>query len=173
MEPAAARRLWRTATHLQKNTSANRARAGAGVAVVRPPPGPPSNVPWVPDAPPLTETGAISAAEYAAGAIEPPKLLHLAEFFKREGFAIVGGLFPPALLDRIGPRLDDDAGHQVAAKILQDRADGGRCAGRSMRHLGNGLPRQAPWAFPEVVANPCVEQLVAAMLGGAAFMRCI
>lgn len=145
--------------------------SGGGVNVVRPPPDTSSNVPWVPDAPPLTETGtSVTAEEYAAGAIEPSKLQYLADFFQREGFAIVGGLFPLELLDRIEPRLDDDAGHQMVAKIMEDRGGGGT-AGQKMRHLANGLPRQAPWVFPAVVANPCVEQLVAAMLGGAAFMR--
>ena len=162
MESAATRRLRRTTAHLRPEAT--------GVEVVRPPPDNVSNVPWVPDAPPLTETGSITAAEYAAGVIEPAKLQFLAEFFQREGYCIVGGLFPLELLDRIEPRLDEDAGHQVAARILQDREDGGSFA-QGMRHLGNGLPRQAPWVFPEVVANPCVEQLVAAMLGGAAFMR--
>jgi hypothetical protein len=104
-------------------------------------------VPWVPDAPPLTETGSITAAEYAASAIESTKLKFLAEFFQREGYAIVGGLFPLELLDRIEPKLDEDAGHQVAARILQDREDGDSAA-QGMRHLGNGLPRQAPWVFP-------------------------
>lgn len=131
-----ARRLWRITAHVT-----------GGVAIVRPPPDNVSNVPWVPDAAPLTETGFLTPAEYAAGAIEPAKLQFLAEFFQREGYAIVGGLFPPELLERIEPRLDEDAGHQVAVKILQDREDGGSAA-QSMRHLGNGLPRQAPWVFP-------------------------
>eukprot|EP01043_Picozoa_sp_COSAG02_P087186 COSAG02_NODE_24504_length_686_cov_0.993186_1_plen_93_part_10 len=90
-------------------------------------------VPWVPDAPPLTETGSITAAEYAASAIESTKLKFLAEFFQREGYAIVGGLFPLELLDRIEPKLDEDAGHQVAARILQDREDGDSAA-QGMRH---------------------------------------
>lgn len=136
MEPAAARRLCRTAAHVT-----------GGVTIVRPPPDNVLNVPWVPDSPPLTETGSITAAEYAAGAIDPAKLQFLAEFFQREGYAIVGGLFPLELLDRIEPRLDEDAGHQVAARMLKDRESGGSVA-QSMRHLGNGLPRQAPWVFP-------------------------
>jgi hypothetical protein len=114
MEPAAARRLCRTAAHVT-----------GGVTIVRPPPDNVLNVPWVPDSPPLTETGSITAAEYAAGAIDPAKLQFLAEFFQREGYAIVGGLFPLELLDRIEPRLDEDAGHQVAARMLKDRESGG------------------------------------------------
>jgi hypothetical protein len=123
--------------------------------------------------PPLSVVaGHITPEEAAALQIEPSKLAAIAEQFAVDGYAIVTGLFDHTLLDQMSDKLDNDAAHQVAKRVLEDREDGSDSSGaRDMRHLGNGLPRHAPWVYPEVVASPLVEQLAAALLGGSAFIR--
>ena len=114
--------------------------------------------------------GHITADEVAALQIHPSTLAAIAEAFAQDGFAIVTGLFDHALLDRMSDKLDNDAGHQLLKRVLEDRQAGTHSAA-GVRHIANGLPRHAPWVFPEVVASPLVEQLVSAMLGGSAFIR--
>eukprot|EP01051_Picozoa_sp_SAG22_P006740 SAG22_NODE_451_length_10354_cov_5.184983_9_plen_187_part_00 len=117
--------------------------------------------------PAIGTTETLTADEIAAQTVSADRLARLAAVFAEEGMVIVDGLFPHDVLDRLQAKLDTDAAHQWAKKALTESAD----AANSTRHLANGLPREAPWTVPEVVANPLVEQVVAAVLGGAAFIR--
>ena len=113
---------------------------------------------------------AISAEERAANAIEPAKVAEIAANFLRDGFAIVHGLMDHELLDRIEAKLDNDAAHQILARVLSDRHTEKRSA-REVRHIQHALPRTAAWTFPAVVANPLIEQLAGGLLGGSSFIR--
>ena len=163
--PSPPRRLQRTLSHLapveiQQLASAGQFREPATTAAagLR--------------GPPLSHVaGNISAEELAAQSVAPSKLKTMTQDFARDGYCIVTGLFEPAFLDTIEQKLDNDAAHQLLKHVLLDRQSGEATQHAQTRHLANGLPRTAPWVYPEIVASPVVEQLVAALLGGAAFIR--
>ena len=74
--------------------------------------------------------------------------------------AVVEDAIPERVLDHLAYRLDFDAAHQVASEQkYQERGVFGH------GHLQLGVPRCAPWVHGEVVANPILEQLAAAVLG--------
>lgn len=110
----------------------------------------------------------VTPQEYSAGEItDAAKLGRIREAFLRDGIAVVQNCVPAHICDQMGERLDWDAAHQVAKDAL-----GGHEAFRAASgHLACGLPRVAPHVFPEVVANPIIEQLAVTCLGGAAFIR--
>ena len=113
----------------------------------------------------ISPAAAVTAAEWQAGAVtDPQKLQHIVDVFKKEGVVVVDNVVPHNVLDAMAARLDHDAAHQVfsEARLAEGRPSG---------HLACGLPRQAPWVFPEIVCNPIIEQIVVHCLGGAAFIR--
>lgn len=116
---------------------------------------------------------AISAAEAQALTIDEAKLQQMAANFARDGYAIVHDLFPNhALLDKIVAKLDADAAACVAKLVWEDRQSGKEYNNRLL-HIQQAPPRTGEWTFPEFVANPLVEQVAAALLGGACFIRYI
>ena len=80
------------------------------------------------------------------------------------GFVVVQNVISHEVLDSLAVWCDLHAAQQVAAKLAKDSVgDGGGS-------FAGGFPRTAPYVREEVVANPLIEQLVAAILGPGAFM---
>ena len=100
----------------------------------------------------------IAPAEQAAGALQPETLRTVVAALERDGFCVLGpGVLPLAALDALVERSDYQAAHFAAA-------------GKGP-HLDNGLPRMVPWVQAEILVNPMIEQLAAAILGAGAFLR--
>ena len=104
---------------------------------------------------------AVSAAEWARGALEAAKLARLAHSFARDGAVVLENCLPHAVLDALSRRMDTDAAHQLAESKWEER--GARGAGG---HLQQGPPRHAPYVHREIVANMFLEQAATAALGG-------
>ena len=109
---------------------------------------------------------AVTAAERAAGALEPAKLERLLSRWRTHGVAVLEGALPPELdLEPLRTRMDYDAAHQVVAKDGLSAGERGE-----IFHLQLGLPRTRKYILPDIVANAYVEQFAAAALGPC-FMR--
>ena len=104
--------------------------------------------------------------------LEGPVLARLNATFQRDGIAVLANVVPAHVLDVIARRLDFDAAHQVQQAGLVSKAprDAGDFSFAGI-HLENGLPRTREHIFPEVLANPIIEQVVVTLLGGPAFIR--
>jgi hypothetical protein len=106
---------------------------------------------------------AASEQEVAAGALLPDKLHRFVRSFQQDGYAVLGNAIALADLERLAPRMDADAS-QIVASGGQSRGEFGN------GHLQLGPPRGAPFVSSQFVANPLIEQCVAAILGEGAFL---
>ena len=128
----------------------------------------------------------VSSAEAARGQLDSDKLQRLVIGWKRDGLAILANVIPHAALDAIRDRLDFDAAHryvngdifkgnpppkatspEYAEQLQQGAVDGLNL------HLQLAPPRQAPFYPREIYANPIIEQLAVALLGGDCYIRYI
>ena len=110
----------------------------------------------------------VTAAETAAGALDPPKLERLRRAFEADGVVVLCDVIPHPVLDHIATQLDFAAAHYVATDKGHERgAQGGfpRDGSRPGLQICSGIARQAPWVCPELVANPIIEQVAQAVLG--------
>ena len=88
------------------------------------------------------------------------------------GYAVVHGVFEPAVLRPLAQRLNHDLRQMRSERRsypaqqpygLDQHEDG---------HLSLGLPRHAPWVSAAFVANPAIELLVSAILGDCVLSYC-
>jgi hypothetical protein len=100
----------------------------------------------------------ISPEERAAGALEPDRVDAVRRALVDDGYAILADLIEPAVLDALKPRLDEDT-----QRLLDLGRWGG--AGRVPGHLQQSMPRETPWIFRDIVANPIVIQATHSVLG--------
>ena len=100
----------------------------------------------------------VTAAEHAAGALAPDRLQALVDAFHARGLFVLENAIEPTAIAPLGEQMKRDG-----AAIVQAGGWGSRGA-FGHGHLQLGAPRMAPWVFPEVVANPIVEQCVCAIL---------
>ena len=116
----------------------------------------------------------VSPAELSASRLSNEKLLQLCAAFDRDGVVVLQDVLPHFVLDHIAPQLDFAAAHYVATdKGIERGPQGGfpRDPLAPGLQICSGLPRQAPWVHKEIVANPIIEQVVAAVMGGDIFLR--
>jgi hypothetical protein len=122
-------------------------------------------------------TVTLSPAEGAAGTMPPAKAATVAALFRAHGCVVLTcdvPLIPLADLDLMRARLNFQAALAMASGLLAGPTEHGgsgarRRPGISTKVAGihaGSLPRRAPWVRPSVVANPIVEQTVAACFGG-------
>jgi ectoine hydroxylase-related dioxygenase (phytanoyl-CoA dioxygenase family) len=130
----------------------------------------------------------VSEAEAAAGRLGAAKLARLVAGWKRDGLAVLANVIEdgPAL-DAIRERLDFDAAHRYAngdifkgtgpappkatdPEYVAALAEGSEPLNL---HLQLAPPRQAPFYPAEIYANPIIEQLAVALLGGDCYIRYI
>ena len=117
---------------------------------------------------------AVTPGERNAGALAPAKLERLLSRWDEDGVLVLEDLLSHELLDTIARQLDFAAAHYVATDKGHERGPQGgypRETGRPGLQICSGLPRQAPWVVPELVANPILEQIAARILGGEVFIR--
>ena len=108
---------------------------------------------------------AVSEAEQAAGTLSEVSLAQLRSDLSIHGFCLLGpGVFPHAVLDRLGAQMDLFAA-QLAAQEVLDKPGPER-----YWHLNGGIPRTQPFVHADVFANPLVEHAVATLLGPRCFM---
>ena len=125
----------------------------------------------------------ITTAERQAGEMAGEKAARIKELFREHGVVLVDcptgpPIVPVEDLDAMGRRLDLQAALALAHGVLDtgmQRGDGSstrRRPGISTQVRGihaSSLPRRSAWVKPGVVANPIIEQTVAACLGDGAF----
>ena len=105
-------------------------------------------------------------AEWAAGSLSAEALCAVTHSLRVDGFAVVGGL------------VRGDTCQMLAASVREDvlRVKKGAHEptphelATGFGHLQLGLRRYAPFVSPELVANPLVESVVAAVLGRGAWL---
>jgi len=110
-------------------------------------------------------TFSVTEEERSASAMADEKIARVVEEIETRGFAVVSGL------------ISAETCELLAASVLED-ADRVRALGKptlheeatSRGHLQLGLRRYAPYAHPELLANPLLEQVVSAVLGPAAWL---
>ena len=90
------------------------------------------------------------------------------------GFALLaGGVVPTSVLDKLAPRFEFDAAYRYLDALEPGGGDAIPCFGGSSvpGHGSARLPRTAPFVFSEIVANPLIEQVVAAALGPRPYLN--
>jgi hypothetical protein len=123
---------------------------------------------------PADATEEATPAEVAAGRLSDDKVGRLAAHIREHGFAVLTGpVIPTAVLDQLGPRFEFDAAWRYLDAL---EAGGGSSvplfSGSIIPGHGSArLPRSAPWVHAEIVANPLVEQVVAAALGPQPYLN--
>lgn len=113
-----------------------------------------------------------TAAEAAAGKLAPSTLSAVTEELYRSGYVVLGNVVPHAVLDQLAPQLQLQAAQHVALQLHSAMADGSSYTAGPARgwSLPGGFPRTAPHVHREIVANPLIEQCIAAALGSGAFL---
>ncbi len=100
----------------------------------------------------------ISTAEYESGRLTDDGLAAAVAAIAEDGYVILGGAVDLRALDAIRPKLDEDT-----AELLRRGSWGG--AGRRPGHLQQSMPRDPEYLHPEIITNPLVIQVTAAVLG--------
>jgi hypothetical protein len=121
-------------------------------------------------------TEVASPEEVAAGRLDDDKIERLAGYMRVHGCALLaGGVVPTRVLEQLAPRFEFDTAYRYLDALK--KSGGGDttvpCLGGSKipGHGSARLPRAAPWVFPEIVANPLIEQVVAATLGPRPYLN--
>jgi Phytanoyl-CoA dioxygenase (PhyH) len=100
----------------------------------------------------------VSQNEYDAHTLDDDTLKEVMEAIETDGYAVLGGAVDPAVLDAMKPKLDEDT-----AELLRRGKWGG--AGELPGHLQQSMSRSKEHIYSEVVTNPLVIQVTAAILG--------
>ncbi|HVX45810.1 MAG TPA: phytanoyl-CoA dioxygenase family protein [Mycobacteriales bacterium] len=99
-----------------------------------------------------------TAAEKQDGHLTTAHREEALEALRRDGYVVLGGVIDPAVLDRMKPKLDEDT-----ATLLARGEWGG--AGRVPGHLQQSMPRSGAHIYRDIVVNPLVIDVTAALLG--------
>ncbi len=100
----------------------------------------------------------ISAAEQERRALTPEHRQAALDAFDVDGYVILGGAIDPAVLDALKPKLDEDT------QTLLERGEWGG-AGRVPGHLQQSMPRSGAHISRDIVTNPFVIEITAAIVG--------
>ena len=108
---------------------------------------------------------AVTPEERVAGALHDETLSLLQQDIRHYGFCLLGPVISDEVLEQLGLDLDLICAGLAATQVLE------RPPSERSWHLGAGVPRSAPFMREEFVANPLIENAVAALLGEGAFMN--
>ena len=100
----------------------------------------------------------ISPAEYDSHQMTDDHVAEAVGAIEKDGFVVLGGVIGQDALDAIKPKLEEDT-----AELLRRGNWGG--AGRVPGHLQQSMPRSAKYIHRDIVTNPLVIQVTAAVLG--------
>jgi ectoine hydroxylase-related dioxygenase (phytanoyl-CoA dioxygenase family) len=100
----------------------------------------------------------ISPDEYDAGKLTDAHVSEAVDAIENEGYVVLGGVVSLDTLDAIKPKLDEDTG-----ELLRRGRWGG--AGHVHGHLQQSMPRKAEYIHRDIVTNPLIIQVTAAVLG--------
>ena len=108
---------------------------------------------------------AITKQERSEGVISADKLADITRDIERVGFAVVGGLISPETCRLLASSVVEDAEivHATGTPTGHEQRTG-------QGHLQLGLRRYAPYVRADLVANPLIEHVVAAVLGQGAWL---
>jgi hypothetical protein len=110
-------------------------------------------------------TYSISASERAQGAILPDKLADITADIDSKGYAIVSDLISSETCELLMASVIEDA---QLIRALGKPTPHEKATGRG--HLQLGLRRYAPYVKADLVANPLIENVIAAVLGAGAWL---
>ena len=100
----------------------------------------------------------ISPAEYDSHKMTDEHVARAVGAIEEDGFVVLGGVVGHDALDAIKPKLEEDT-----AELLRRGNWGG--AGRVPGHLQQSMPRSAKYIHGDIVTNPLIIQVTAAVLG--------
>lgn len=107
----------------------------------------------------------ITQDERKSGALTPEKLKRMRDSFETNGYAVVSDFISSETCDLLIQSVLEDVG------LVRSRPDLTHHEQRTgVGHLQLGLRRYAPFVKPELVANPLIESVVAALLGPGAWL---
>lgn len=107
----------------------------------------------------------VSKEEWQDGVIAPDRLKAIAADIDDHGFAVVAGLVSKESCDLLMASMLEDV---EAVRALNQTTPHEEATGRG--HLQLGLRRYAPYVCADLVANPLIEGIVAAVLGDDAWL---
>ena len=110
-------------------------------------------------------TFTISAEERAQGVIHPDTLAQITTDIDSKGYAVVGGLISSETCELLAASVLEDA---KMVRALGKPTQHEKATGRG--HLQLGLRRYGPYVKADLVANPVIENVVAAVLGTKAWL---
>jgi hypothetical protein len=96
--------------------------------------------------------------EHEAGRLDSDHLSEAVAAIEEDGFVILGGVVATSTLDAIKPKLDEDT-----AELRRRGRWGG--AGQKPGHLQQAMPRSREHIYSDIVTNPLIIQVTAAVLG--------
>lgn len=100
----------------------------------------------------------ITSAEYAAHRLSDDHLGAAVAALDEDGYVVLGGAVAHGALDAIKPKLDEDTD-----ELLRRGRWGG--AGQVPGHLQQSMPRSKEHIHADIVTNPLIIQVTAAILG--------
>ena len=106
-----------------------------------------------------------SPSEQADGAFSAESLERLCEDIRMTGYAVVGGLVAPETCALINESVLEDV-----ATVLATGQPTAHEKATASGHLQLGARRYAPYVQPDLIANPLIESVVAAVLGQGAWL---
>lgn len=96
--------------------------------------------------------------EYDARRLDSQHLTEAAAALAEDGYVVLGGVVAPSTLDAIKPKLEEDT-----AELRRRGRWGG--AGHRPGHLQQAMPRNRANIYADIVTNPLIIQVTAAVLG--------
>lgn len=106
----------------------------------------------------------VTGKEYDSRRLDDSTLQAALEAISRHGYVVLGGAVDPAVLDTMKPKLGMDT------EEMRRRAERGE-AGPLPGHLSQPMPRSGEHIYGDVVANPLLIQVTAAILGEGVHMH--
>ena len=100
----------------------------------------------------------ITPEEYGARRLDSDHLAEAVAALDADGYVVLGGAVAPTTLDAIKPKLVEDT-----AELLRRGQWGG--AGARPGHLQQAMPRNRQHIHADIVTNPLIIQVTAAVLG--------
>lgn len=100
----------------------------------------------------------ITPEEHEARRLDSEHLAEAVAAIEGDGFVVLGGALATSTLDAIKPKLDEDT-----AELRRRGRWGG--AGQKPGHLQQAMPRSRMYIYPDIVTNPLIIQVTAAILG--------